>query len=332
MNYYDLDSYSIVVCLLVGEYMIPEFNINLLIPSDWQRFETITLEALKIIYNNPNFTKHGRPGQKQDGVDIYLQNNSEVIAAQCKLTFNVIDERMVREEVEKAIKFTPRISILYICTTSPKDARMQEIVRCISLEKGIQCYILFWDDIMQHIKLKQEVFNMLFLGSVYADSKEMSDIAVLNRLLSSVDINSVQKTLEDQLPEYIAPEFAIYFEMFDECYKSITTSFYNNELDAVVRRFFECWVSLTSMTYTEFQPLNGGLIYGFYKDYDTFNFAEYEEKVKIINQLKIDMCKSLFEMISYIKNRYPSVDLDELSLNAVRTRQRVAQYIKNLST
>lgn len=50
--------------------MVSDINVNILIPTDWQRFETISLEALKIMYNNPNFTKNGRIGQKQDGVDI----------------------------------------------------------------------------------------------------------------------------------------------------------------------------------------------------------------------------------------------------------------------
>lgn len=112
--------------------MIAGLNPNAFIPSDWKQFETISLEALKIIHSNPNFTKNGRPGQKQNGVDIYLQNNDEIIAAQCKLTFNKINENIIREEIEKARSFNPPISRLYICTTSPKDANLQERIRVMS--------------------------------------------------------------------------------------------------------------------------------------------------------------------------------------------------------
>lgn len=308
--------------------MMSEININLLIPADWQRFETITLEALKIMYNNPNFTKHGRLGQKQDGVDIYLQVNNEIIAAQCKLTFKVINEKIIREEIEKAKKFTPKISKLYICTTSPKDARLQEMVRCITFDEGIQCYILFWDDIMQYIKTREDVFNMLFVNSIYTDSRDIHDITIINKLFSTVDVSSIQKTLEEQLPEFIAPEFALYFDAFNECYQCVTTYFYNSDLDIIVRKFFECWNSIILVTCIEFQPLNGGLIYGFYKNNSTFNYVEHEVKIKKINQLRMDMYKSLFDMVNFIKNNYPIVNFDELKLNAIRMRQSVEQHKK----
>lgn len=310
--------------------MMTEININFLIPTDWQRFETISLEALKIMYNNPNFTKHGRPGQKQDGVDIYLQINNEIIAAQCKLTFKVIDKKIIREEIEKAKKFIPKISVLYICTTSPKDARLQETVRFMTLDEGIQCYIWFWDDIIEHIKSKEDVFNMLFANSMYTDSKDIHDITIINKLLSTVDVSSIQKTLEEQLPEFITPEFTIYFDAFNESYQCVTTYFYNSDLDTIVRNFYECWNSIILVTCIEFQPLNGGRIYGFYRNYSTFNTVEYEEKIKKINQLRIDMHKSLFDLVAFIKNKYPIVNLDELSLNAIRMRQSAEKYIKSL--
>lgn len=43
-----------------GRIMFSISNIRLLIPTDWQKFETISLEALKIMYDNPNFIKNGR--------------------------------------------------------------------------------------------------------------------------------------------------------------------------------------------------------------------------------------------------------------------------------
>lgn len=41
------------------------------VPTSWKEFEKITLSSLKIKWNSPNLTLHGRQGQLQNGVDIY---------------------------------------------------------------------------------------------------------------------------------------------------------------------------------------------------------------------------------------------------------------------
>lgn len=303
-------------------------NIRLLIPTDWQKFETISLEALKIMYNNPNFIKNGRQGQNQDGVDFYLQNGDEIIAAQCKLTSKSIDAKVIFFEIEKARRFIPQISTFYICTTSPRDANLQEIVRCKSLEESFQCYILFWEDIMQQIQSRKDVFAMLFPECLYGDEKVIHDIKVIENLFSTIDLNLIQKTLEEYLPEYILFDFAQYFDAFDECWRSCLSSFYDQRLNDVVGRFYECWNALTSETCIEFQPLNGGMLCGFDKGSPSFRYGVYEEKIHRIQSLKEQMFRSLVEMIQYINNQYPCVDLAKLSLNAIETKQKIACQFK----
>ncbi|MDC4380410.1 hypothetical protein OHV39_07570, partial [Acinetobacter baumannii] len=46
-------------------------NLELPRPKDWNEFEDICLSISKIKWSNPNFSRFGRIGQKQDGVDIY---------------------------------------------------------------------------------------------------------------------------------------------------------------------------------------------------------------------------------------------------------------------
>lgn len=40
-------------------------------PKSWDEFEEITLSAAKLRWNSTDFYRHGRQGQKQDGVDIW---------------------------------------------------------------------------------------------------------------------------------------------------------------------------------------------------------------------------------------------------------------------
>ncbi len=293
--------------------MNSKVNIEVFKPTDWQRFETISLEALKIMYNNPNFTKHGRPGQKQDGVDIYLQESGEVIAAQCKLTFKTINEKIILEEIEKAKKFKPSISVLYICTTSPKDTILQEVIRCISLERGLQCYILFWDDIIQHIRAKKEIFDMLFRENIYADEKEVRDIETLKILFSNVDLCSIQKTIEEQLPEYIDFDFITYFELFAKCWCSCVISFNDLKLRGAVDGFYHSWNKVILETQDYFHTINGGVTYGLNRNYDIFSHAYYEKIKNNIDMLRKNMNDALKEMVAYINNRYPCINLYELS-------------------
>jgi hypothetical protein len=40
-------------------------------PKNWQDFETMVRDAMSQRWKSPNLQKNGRPGQKQNGVDIY---------------------------------------------------------------------------------------------------------------------------------------------------------------------------------------------------------------------------------------------------------------------
>ena len=91
-----------------GVEMISDLNSNAFIPIDWKQFETISLEALKIIHSNPNFIKNDRPGQKQHGVDIYLQNNDEMYIMDCYpcIDLHALSEiaKKRRQDVQNYIK------------------------------------------------------------------------------------------------------------------------------------------------------------------------------------------------------------------------------------
>ncbi len=46
---------------------------NLPRPKSWDEFEDICADVLKYLWKDPYTVRHGRSGQKQDGVDIYGQ-------------------------------------------------------------------------------------------------------------------------------------------------------------------------------------------------------------------------------------------------------------------
>lgn len=135
-------------------------NSKLPLPSNWQEFESIVVDAMKLREKSNAFSKHGRSGQNQDGVDIYGEVNNKKIGIQCKLTFKKIDKMTIEKEVENATKFKPKLDILLICTTSPRDEKIQKFVW--TLEKDFRANILFWDDITSELENDMEVFRKHF--------------------------------------------------------------------------------------------------------------------------------------------------------------------------
>lgn len=127
-------------------------------PRAWDEFEDIVCSAAKNRWDNPTFTRHGRQGQKQDGVDVYGKDlYEELVGLQCKNTISELNEKLIRAEVEKAKKFDGQLTALFIATTLEPDRKLQRLVRNISREEtengGFEVHILFWHDIWHDLTL-----------------------------------------------------------------------------------------------------------------------------------------------------------------------------------
>lgn len=121
-------------------------------PRSWDEFEDIVCSAAKNRWSNPDFTRHGRQGQRQDGVDIYgSDHEGRFVGIQCKNTWAGITIKMIKDEVDKAENFQPRLACLYVATTAETDKAVQRSVREISTQRKkegtFEVVILFWNDI-----------------------------------------------------------------------------------------------------------------------------------------------------------------------------------------
>lgn len=113
---------------------IPHTNIPS--PKSWDEFEDIVCSAAKNRWKNPDFTRHGRQGQSQHGVDIYGKNQQgSLVGLQCKNTLEGITDKLILTEIQLAEEFKPPLSMLYIATTSPTDKTIQEFTRVLTIER-----------------------------------------------------------------------------------------------------------------------------------------------------------------------------------------------------
>jgi hypothetical protein len=135
---------------------------NLPTPKSWDEFEDIILTAAKLRWSSQDFSRNGRPGQKQDGVDVYGNDvEGRLIGIQGKNTISGISEDVALEEIKRAEPFLPKLHALYLATSAKRDAKIQKCILTIStnrLRKAVG--ILFWNDIVQDLaKDDNELFK-----------------------------------------------------------------------------------------------------------------------------------------------------------------------------
>jgi len=131
-------------------------------PLYWQQFEDLTEAAFQNVFGDPSPSKVGRPGQSQNGVDVYgkWSRNGDLIGIQCKrkdaLDANgepapggAITKEVLIKEYKKALKFQPTLKKWILATTARQDAPIQEAARKLdakSKKKGhFAVDVWFWD-------------------------------------------------------------------------------------------------------------------------------------------------------------------------------------------
>lgn len=131
-------------------------------PKSEDEFEDIALDALKIRWSDPNATRNGRRGQRQNGVDIFGKArhlDGGVSGAQCKNTLKPT-LKVIANEVAKAVTFQPSLSEYLFVTAADRDVELQEQVR-VHFENSpvpFPVEIVFWDDLIKEISGSAQIF------------------------------------------------------------------------------------------------------------------------------------------------------------------------------
>lgn len=138
-------------------------------PKNWQDFERITLAAQKQSWGSPDLQMNGRPGQAQQGVDIWGPDSiGRRVGVQCKRYKDALSLKLVEEEIANAENFQPTLSALYIATTNDYDSKLQQEVRLLSDKRvangDFAVSMLFWDDITAGLTINPDVFQGFFPG------------------------------------------------------------------------------------------------------------------------------------------------------------------------
>ena len=137
-------------------------------PLYWQQFEDLTEAVFPYLYGNAQGQKIGRPGQAQNGVDVYGRclRTKRLIGIQCKrmdeldennhpLPGGPITKDILKVEYEKALNFVPKLDEWILASTAKRHEPAQRAARLLDQEsqsKGdFAVRLWFWDDYVTYL-------------------------------------------------------------------------------------------------------------------------------------------------------------------------------------
>lgn len=181
-------------------------NSRLPTPNGWDEFEDICRSSFALRLASPNLVRHGRQGQKQDGVDIYgVDSVGNMIGVQCKNTISGITENLVRSECANAESFSPSLSELYIATTAERDTKIQLFARNFSDERRkkslFPVHVIFWPDITSDLGRDESVARQhypQFFTVGHSNPQQLArsnDVARMQNAFSQVDFSFISSEL-----------------------------------------------------------------------------------------------------------------------------------------
>jgi len=160
--------------------VLDEWNTSIPPPAHWQDFESLCWDLFSVALNLSETKRYGRPGQAQNGVDIFGKSKeyNGWVGLQCKKKKTYpqtqLTEGEILQEVEKARSFTPSIVHYIILTTAPRDAKIQSFVAEISTqnqESGqFSVEIYFWNDIEDLLRKHPDILKQHWSFAKAADA------------------------------------------------------------------------------------------------------------------------------------------------------------------
>lgn len=307
--------------------MVTYNTMHLNTPKSWDEFEDICKSSFQLRWSNPNLTRHGRSGQKQDGVDIYGHDSFELfVGIQCKNTVSTLTNSIIDDEIVKAENFEPPLSALYIATTAPRDVNLQLHVRKVNqarlLLNKFPVSIVFWDDITSDLTKDPEALRQHYpqmfdqTTPTTVELLRSKDISNLKQMVRVIDFPSTVSALRNDA-KYI-------HGLLREEYANVSRVFYSpvfalddHDLSIATNAVVKAWGELmTSMNDAPYNYLPHNDIFTFIMPGDFCRNKEEDALFdKITEQMKTLSLK-INDFCALINSKYHEINLNETSEHA----------------
>ncbi|WP_027467674.1 hypothetical protein [Deefgea rivuli] len=129
-------------------------------PQDWQQLQRITADFYKSKFSDCTVDEYGTHGQAQDGVDVYIYNETTAVGVQCKCveTFTADD---LANEFDKTKSFKNPLKHYIIVVTVKRDTRLvnKAVELMLSSKRGIRIEVKFWQPLVEELAGNESLAN-----------------------------------------------------------------------------------------------------------------------------------------------------------------------------
>jgi hypothetical protein len=182
-------------------------------PKSEDEWEDMVLDAMRLLWRDPNAQRNGRRGQRQFGVDIFGSVDVLPVAAQAK-NMDSISEAIILDEAAKACQFKPELQQYHIAVAGRRDAHVQQFVRMLSLDRAHQglfpLYIHFFDDVVDLLSSRPELvqkywgaflalMNLLDTLPTVLCGPVLSPGAAVERVMALPQMREYSRLIENQI-------------------------------------------------------------------------------------------------------------------------------------
>jgi tetratricopeptide (TPR) repeat protein len=178
-------------------------------PKGAEDFEEFCLIVYRVVFGDPTATKNGRSGQKQNGVDIFVQRNEKRVGVQCKrVTLGELNEEIIDAEVAAADAGKVPITELIVATTAPNDTKLISYAHKLSDKRKANglftVSLAFWDTlesyVRQHGELQYQFAPNAPGGAFYKASQERAELLDWTKKTYAA-VTSASPISQGELPE-----------------------------------------------------------------------------------------------------------------------------------
>ncbi|WP_333827577.1 hypothetical protein [Pararhodobacter sp.] len=168
-------------------------------PLYWQQFEELCAGLLTEVYGVPNAQQVGRPGQAQNGVDVFgTSARHGRIGIQCKRLSDLdennnpypggpITRALLRDAADDALSFVPDLKLWILATTARRDTKVQGWVEELNNEweqmgrKRI-AIVWTWDECISHLNSYPELQRRYYRDVIQVGSPKDIDEIILRTI------------------------------------------------------------------------------------------------------------------------------------------------------
>ncbi|MGO4319343.1 hypothetical protein [Agrobacterium sp. MCAB5] len=193
---------------------MPQVNQFFQPPLYWQQFEELTESVVAEVFRSVP-TRVGRPGQAQNGVDVYAKTKSHGhLGIQCKrltdldpnnfpLPGGPITSKILEDEVRAASGFHPNLKTFILATTAKRDAKAQLAARLLNDAGGRasspkHIIVWFWDDFVSYLNLFPKLQEWYYETVIHIRGVDDQDRLFLELIAAAFHRPAFENPMQDE--------------------------------------------------------------------------------------------------------------------------------------